>query len=250
MGQHLPFRLPKADNAATAQAAASKKLALALSCAIYQRFDRSTPREETNMQSSVTTVAEYLAELPPDRRAALTAIRAVILKNLDREYEEGMQYGHIAYYVPHRVYPPGYHANPKQPLPYISLASQKNHLAMYMMGLYCGCGMDGDGITPDAAWFQQAWKATGRKLDMGRACVRFKKLDDVPLEVVGEAVKRIPAKKYIAVYEMGLAMAGKKPARPAAKAKKPNEKKVTAKPSTAKKVAAKKPTVKRSAKAS
>jgi hypothetical protein len=223
------------------------------------------------MQSSASTVAEYLAELPPDRRAALTAIRDVILKNLDRDYEEGLQYGHIAYYVPHRVYPPGYHANPKQPLPYIALASQKNHLAMYMMGLYCGCGMDGEGATPDAMWFQQAWKATGRKLDMGKACVRFKKLDDVPLDVVGEAVKRIPAKKYIAVYEMGLAMAGKTPSgkkiAPTTAAKKISTKatattstsktsttKPAAKPDTkkpvTKKVAAKKPTAKRAAKAS
>jgi hypothetical protein len=218
------------------------------------------------MQSSATTVAEYLAELPPDRRAALTAIRAVILKNLDRDYEEGLQYGHIAYYVPHRVYSPGYHANPKQPLPYISLASQKNHLAIYMMGLYCGCGMDGIGLTPDAAWFQNAWTATGHKLDMGKACVRFKKLEDAPLEVVGEAVKRIPAKKYIAEYEKGLAMAGKKPAKPSvaalgakgekgAKAAKPVTSKkvvpkVAAKKPLAKEVVATKPAAKRQAKAS
>ena len=88
------------------------------------------------MQSKATTVDQYLASLPEDRRAALSAVRDVIRKNLDGDYEEGMQYGMIGYYVPHAVFPAGYHADPKQPLPFASLASQKNHMAVYLMCVY------------------------------------------------------------------------------------------------------------------
>ncbi|MEQ1517604.1 MAG: DUF1801 domain-containing protein [Usitatibacteraceae bacterium] len=152
------------------------------------------------MQSKASTVAEYLAALPDDRRAAIESIRKVILKNLDKDYEEGMQYGVIGYYVPHKLFPAGYHCDPKQPLPFAALASQKNYMSLYMMGVYCGCGDDSTDITPDARWFRDAWTKAGKKLDMGKACVRFKKLDDVPLDVVGEAIKRIPAKLYIERY--------------------------------------------------
>jgi len=88
------------------------------------------------MQSKATTVEQYLSELSPDRRTAIEAVRAVILKNLDKDFEEGIQYGMIGYYVPHRIYPAGYKCDPKQPLPFASLASQKNHMALYMMCLY------------------------------------------------------------------------------------------------------------------
>ena len=88
------------------------------------------------MQSKATTVEQYLAELPEDRRMALEAVRQVVLKNLDKDFEEGMQYGMIGYYVPHRVYPAGYHCDPKQPLPFAHLASQKNHMALYLMCIY------------------------------------------------------------------------------------------------------------------
>jgi hypothetical protein len=145
------------------------------------------------MQSKATTVSAYLAGLPEDRRTALEAVRRVIHKNLDKDYAEGMQYGMIGFYVPHSVYPPGYHCDPKQPLPFAGLASQKNYMALYL-----GC-MYGD--TRDAAWFREAWAKTGKKLDMGKACIRFKKLEDLPLEVIGQAIKRVPAKKYIADYE-------------------------------------------------
>jgi hypothetical protein len=151
------------------------------------------------MQSKAATVAEYLASLPDDRRAALEAVRRVILANLDRDYEEAMQYGMIGYYVPHRVYPAGYHADPKQGLPFAALASQKNHMAVYVMGLYCGC-VDGSD-TPLVRWFREAWAKTGRKLDMGKSCIRFRKLDDLPLEVLGEAIRRMPARVYIEAYE-------------------------------------------------
>ncbi len=158
------------------------------------------------MQSKAQTVKQYLADLPDDRREALQTIRAVILKNLPKGYEEGMQYGMIGYYVPHSVYPPGYHCDPKQPLPFAGLASQKNHMSIHLMSLYSD--------PEQAAWFRGAWAKSGKKLDMGKSCVRFKRIDDVPLKVIGEAIRRVPAKKYIERYESVIQSAGK-PARKA-----------------------------------
>jgi hypothetical protein len=152
------------------------------------------------MQSKAPTVSDYLASLPPDRRIAIEAVRKVILTNLDRDYEEGMQYGMIGYYVPHRVYPAGYHADPKNGLPFAALASQKNHMSVYLMGLYCGC-VDGVSDNRLMQWFREAWAKSGKKLNMGKACIRFKKLDDLALDVLGEAIRRLPAKTYIEVYE-------------------------------------------------
>ena len=157
------------------------------------------------MKTAAKTVDAYLASLPADRRAAISAVRDVIRKNLDAGYEEGIQYGMIGYYVPHRLYPGGYHADPKQPLPFAALASQKNHMALYLMGVYCGCTERADGLTDDAKWFRDAWSRTGKRLDMGKACVRFTKIENVALDVVGEAIRRLPAAKYISRYESVLA---------------------------------------------
>ena len=107
----------------------------------------------------------------------MRAVRDVILANLPKGYEECMNYGMIGYVVPHSFYPAGYHCDPKQPLMYASLASQKNHMAIYMMCVY------GDPATRQ--WFEEAYSATGKKLDMGKSCIRFKKLDDVALDVIG-----------------------------------------------------------------
>jgi hypothetical protein len=145
------------------------------------------------MQSSARTVDEYLKNLPADRRAAISAVRKVILANLPKGYEECMSYGMIGYVVPHRIYPAGYHCNPSLPLPFANLASQKNHMALYLMCCY------GDKATDQ--WFRQAWAAAGKKLDMGKCCVRFKKLEDVPLEVIGQVIARVPVKNYIARME-------------------------------------------------
>lgn len=153
------------------------------------------------MQSKATTVAAYLAELPEDRRAAIDAVRRVILKNLDKDYEEHMSYGMIGYCVPHRVYPAGYHCNPKQPLPFAGLASQKGHMSLYLMGLY--------GSAELVRWFESEWAKTGKKLDMGKSCVRFKKLDDLPLDVIGAAIAKLPAKVYIEHYEKAIKGAGR-----------------------------------------
>ena len=145
------------------------------------------------MQSKSTTVAQYLAELPEDRRAAISAVRKVILKNLDKDFEEGMQYGMIGYCVPHRIYPAGYHCDPKQPLPFACLASQKNYMSLYAMSLY--------GSGSEAEWFHSEWAKTGKKLDMGKSCIRFKKVEDLALDVIGEAIRRVTVKKYIEQYE-------------------------------------------------
>jgi hypothetical protein len=155
------------------------------------------------MQSKATTPEQYLAELPDDRRKALEAVRRVLLENLDQDYEEGIQYGMLGYYVPHRVYPAGYHCDPKQPLPFAALASQKNYMSLYLMCVY--------GDTPHSDWFRKAWAKTGKKLDMGKSCIRFKKVEDLALDVIAEAIRRVPAKKYIEQCEAALkASAGRK----------------------------------------
>jgi len=161
------------------------------------------------MQSKATTVKSYLASLPPDRRAAMEAVRTVILKNLDNDYVENMSYGMIGYCVPHSVYPAGYHCNPKQALPFAGLASQKNYMSVYLMCTY--------GSASHLKWFQEAWAKTGKKLDMGKSCIRFKKVEDLALNVIGESIRRVPAKAYIAEVESGLAKtksSARKPASP------------------------------------
>lgn len=157
------------------------------------RFAPLRPRYTTLMQSKAATVAEYLKSLPPDRRAAINAVRKVIKKNLGKGYKEGMQYGGIGYFIPHSIYPAGYHCDPRQPLPFAGLGSQKNHMSFGLMATY----LSGE----EGKWFRAAWAKTGKKLDMGACCVRFKKLDDVALDVVAQAVRRVPVKKYIEVYE-------------------------------------------------
>ncbi|MEQ9617350.1 MAG: DUF1801 domain-containing protein [Phycisphaerales bacterium] len=159
------------------------------------------------MQSKATTVTQYLKELPDDRRKAVKAVRDVIRKNLPKGYAEGMQYGMIGYFVPHSVYPDGYHCDPKQPVPFASVASQKNHISIYLMCIYSD--------PKHQEWFVKAWKAEGKRLDMGKGCVRFRKLEDVPLEVVGEAIRRVPVKDFLAHYEKSLA--GMKSRRPTKK---------------------------------
>lgn len=167
------------------------------------------------MQSKATTVKQYLAELPDDRRAAIAAVRKVILKNLGKGFQEGMQYGMIGYSVPHSIYPAGYHCDPKQPLPFVCLASQKNYMSLYMM-----CE---DTSEEEMSWFQVEWAKTGKKLDMGKSCIRFKKLEDLALEVIGEAIHRTPVSKHVEFYETVLKDSRKKPAskaKPACKAAK------------------------------
>lgn len=145
------------------------------------------------MQSKATTVTEYLDELPEDRRAAINKVRQVIKKNLPKGVAEGMQYGMIGYFVPHKIYPPGYHCDPKQPLPFAGLASQKGHMSFYLCTLYQNPELE--------AWFRERTAAAGKKLDMGKGCVRFKKLEDLALDVVGEMVGRVTVEDLIAKYD-------------------------------------------------
>ena len=144
-----------------------------------------------------TTVEQYLAALPQDRREALNAVREVIRKNLDSNIHEGMQYGVIGYFIPHSVFPAGYHCNPKEPLPYMGLGSGKSHMSLHLMCVY------GDKATRAA--FEAAWKKSGKKLDMGAACLRFKKLEDLALDAIAQVVRSVSAQKYIERYEAVLA---------------------------------------------
>ncbi len=153
---------------------------------------------------SPAAVDSYLAALSPERREMVDTLRKAVLDNLDAGYIETIQYGMIGYAVPHSVFPAGYHCDPKQPLPFAAIASQKNHVSLYLMGLYCGC--DGATESDDVRWLRQAWISSGKKkLDMGKACLRFKKLDDIALDVIGEAIARLPAALFIARYQETLA---------------------------------------------
>lgn len=186
------------------------------------------------MQSKAKTVKEYLAGLPDDRREAVETLRKVINKNLNKGFEEGMQYGMPAWFVPHSVYPDGYHCDTSQPLPFASVASQKNHIGIYLMCVY--------GHPEHHEWFVNEWKKTGKKLDMGKSCVRVKKIEDVPLDVVGAIIKRVKAKDFIEYYEAAL-----KAPRPVRKPTKKSPAKKTAAKKTAprKKAPAKKAATKK-----
>lgn len=148
------------------------------------------------MQSKAETVAEYLTTLPDERAEIMAALRNEIKKNLPKGFEETMQYGMISYVVPHTLYPAGYHCNPKEALPFMSLASQKNHIAIYHMAVYQGALHD---------WFVKAFKKhSSKKLDMGKSCIRFKKADDVPVKLFGELAKKVKPKEWIEMYEKSL----------------------------------------------
>lgn len=151
------------------------------------------------VSSAASSVEQYLADLHDDRRELVEAVRDVVNAHLPDGYQEAMQYGMIGWSVPHSLYPAGYHTDPKQPLPFAALASQKTKVSLYLMALYIGA--DDAAESSDVVWFQEAWRATGKKLDMGKSCVRFARLDQVPLEVVGQAIARIPVQDYITRYE-------------------------------------------------
>ena len=159
------------------------------------------------MKSNATTAKEYLASLPDDRRAVIEAVRKEILKNLDTGLQECMQYGVIAYCVPHTVWSHGHHTNPKLPLMYMGLSSQKNDMVVYMLFLLHN--------KPEREWFDAAWKATGRKnyLEVSGAgcCLRFKKFEDLSFDVIADAMRRMPVKKYLEDHTAMLARLGKGP---------------------------------------
>jgi len=141
-------------------------------------------------KSSAATVDEYLAELPEDRRAAISEVREVVLRNLPAGYMERMNWGLISYEIPLERYPRTYN---KQPLMYAGLGSQKNYCAVYLMGVY------GDG--EQARRFKEAFRVAGKKLDMGKSCVRFRAANDLALDAVGEIIASTTPEQYIAIYE-------------------------------------------------
>ena len=140
------------------------------------------------MLSKARTVTEYIASLPEDRRVAIKAVRAVVNKHLPAGYQEGMEYGYIGWSVPLSVYPDTYNG---QPLCYVALASQKSHMALYLMCAYAD--------SPIKQRLVKGFKDAGKKLDMGKSCIRFKKLEDLPLDVIAEATAAMPMKKYIEI---------------------------------------------------
>ena len=137
-----------------------------------------------------STPEEFLAALPADRAEQLARLRELILRRLPEGYEEQVDFGMLAYVIPLETYPDTYN---KHPLMYAALASQKRHMSLYLMNVY------GDPAT--LRWFTDGFAAAGKKLDMGKACVRFKTIDDLPLELIGEVIARTPAPEYIAAYE-------------------------------------------------
>lgn len=149
------------------------------------------------MQSKASTPDQYLAELPEDRRIAMQKFREIALKNLPKGFKEVMSYGMLGYVVPHEIYPAGYHCSPELPLPFFNVASQKNSINIYHMVLYSDKNLHD--------WFVSEFpKYCKSKLDMGKSCVRFKKLDDIPYDLIGELLSKITVEQWIEGYELML----------------------------------------------
>lgn len=146
------------------------------------------------MQSKAITTKEYIDNLPEDRKGPIESIKKLITQKLEGEFLECMNYGMLGFVVPHSKYPDGYHCDPKLPLPYINLASQKNFIALYHMGMYA------DKELMD--WFVSEYpKYCKTKLDMGKSCVRFKKMDQIPYQLIGELIEKMSVDRWISIYE-------------------------------------------------
>lgn len=149
------------------------------------------------MKATGKTVKEILISLPQDRAEPFNKLHDVIAKNLPNGFEAAISYGGLGYVVPHTIYPAGYHCKPSEPLPFAGLASQKNSINFYHMGIYADPKL--------LAWFVMEYpKHTKQKLDMGKSCIRFKKLDDIPYQLIGELMKKMSAKEWINIYETNL----------------------------------------------
>ena len=146
------------------------------------------------MTSDAKNPEEYINSLPEERKIYIEKLRNVIQKNLPKGFEEGMNYGMMGYYVPHAIYPKGYHCKPSDPLPFMGFASQKNTINFYHMGIYANKDL--------YDWFVAEYpKYSTRKLDMGKSCIRFKKFDEIPFDLIGELVTKISVEDWIATYE-------------------------------------------------
>ena len=147
------------------------------------------------MQIAANSPDEYLELIPDDRKPAMNKLRQTILGNLPKGFEETMSYGMIGYVVPHSVYPPGYHCDPKLPLPFMAVASQKNFVAFYHMAIYADKSL--------YDWFVAEYSNHSKlKLDMGKSCIRFKKPEQIPFELIGELCRKMSAKQWIEMYEV------------------------------------------------
>jgi hypothetical protein len=149
------------------------------------------------MSEKKQTVDEYLDSLPDDRGAQMRRIRKVMLANLASGFQEGMEANMVGYYVPHSIFPAGYHCDPKKPLPFGALANQKNFIAVHLLCVYFNEELD--------AWFRAKWTEDGRKLDMGKGCLRIKKDADLNEEALGELLQRVTVEKYLDMYQAALA---------------------------------------------
>lgn len=149
------------------------------------------------MKANGNTVNEILLNISEDRKESFTKLHNVILKNLPKGFETAMSYGGLGYVVPHSIYPAGYHCKPTEPLPFAAIASQKNSINFYHMGIYS---------KPELLnWFLEEYpKHTKQKLDMGKSCIRFKKIDDIPYKLIGELMKKITVKEWINIYETSI----------------------------------------------
>ena len=155
------------------------------------------------MQSKAKTPDQYFAELPHERKEAMEELRKAINKNIPKGFAEGMGYGMLGWVVPHKIYPAGYHCNPNDPLPFMSIASQKNFIAVYHMGVYANPKL--------LKWFVTEFaKHSKAKLDMGKSCIRFKKMDDIPFKLIGELANKITVKDWIEMYESAFNKGSKK----------------------------------------
>lgn len=149
------------------------------------------------MQSKASTIDQYLNELPEDRQNAMRKLRETVVSNLPEGFMETMGYGMMGYAVPHTLYPSGYHCDPKQPLPFMGMASQKNFISFYHMGIYADPGL--------LAWFTSEYpKHCRTKLDMGKSCIRFKKPDQIPYDLIAELCRKMTVKDWISLYEQKL----------------------------------------------
>lgn len=149
------------------------------------------------MKSNVKTVKDYINELPEERKLPFKMLRDTILKNIPIGFNEELSYGMLGYVVPHSIYPNGYHCNPKLPLPYINIASQKNFIAIYHLGIYANPKL--------LEWFTSEYpKYSSQKLDIGKGCIRFKKIDQIPYDLIAELVKKISLEDWIKNYEANI----------------------------------------------
>ncbi|MGB1042743.1 MAG: DUF1801 domain-containing protein [Tenacibaculum sp.] len=146
------------------------------------------------MQYEANSPEEYIAQVPEERQAVLQKLRTIIKDNLPKGFEEGMNYKMIGYYVPHTIYPDGYHCNPKDPLPFMNVASQKNSINLYHSGIYAKKEL--------LDWFVAEYpKHCKRKLDMGKSCIRFKKIEEIPFDLIAELCTKMTVEEWITIYE-------------------------------------------------